>query len=152
MGLGSCYPWEAGSTTEAFHQADLVSAPHEPLYRRRWKRSVLPPETGPCSVLIVLRCLAGGSGGRGAVQSDLRGRSGSRERKGIECSVKQQYRLPARKALVVLTVFMQTQGSRPPSLEHLVVTRLPHPGHRVDEEPEKRKAGHPHTDPPRPWA
>ncbi|XP_028333123.1 uncharacterized protein [Physeter macrocephalus] len=59
VGLGSCYPFEAGSTTEAFHRADIVSSPHEPFYCRRWKRSVLPPERGACSVLTVLRCLAG---------------------------------------------------------------------------------------------
>lgn len=81
------------------------------------------------------------------MQTNLLGRPHSHEhklsKKEIGCSVKYWHRLW--KPLVIPTVFMRMQNGWlwPPSLKHLIVARLPHPGHHVDEESaERRQTGH----------
>lgn len=79
---------------------------------------------------------------RGAVQTNLLGRPHSHEhklsKKDIGCSVKYWHRLWKPFVLMVF-MWMQNGWLWAPSLKHLVVARLPHPGQHVDEKSAERR-------------
>ena len=155
VGLVSCYPFQARSTTKQRSAKQRCYATHKDLFTPENRKGQFPLEMGkPVSppAHIVLRCLTGAVERGGAVQTNLPARPHSHEhklsKKEIGCSVKYWHHLPVWKPLIVLTVFRQMQSCWlwPPSLKHLIVARLPHPGHHVNEEPAKRKqTGHPNT-------
>lgn len=151
--------WSALSTAgwehpgRAFCQAEILLPPPRTLLLQemekvsvRWRR--VP---APCTLSYgVWQGQGGGGWGQCSLTCWRQGGPRSREHKLSEketgCSVKCWHRLPAWKPLVVRTVVMQMQAGRlwPPSVKHLIVARLPHPGHHVDEEPAKGKQlGHP---------
>lgn len=143
VGLVSCYPFQARSTTKQRSAKQRCYATHKDLFTPENRKGQFPLEMGkPVSppAHIVLRCLTGAVERGGAVQTNLPARPHSHEhklsKKEIGCSVKYWHHLPVWKPLIVLTVFrrMQSCWLWPPSLKHLVVARLPHPGHHVNEE------------------